>query len=71
MRCNDLFDGTDHQKPPRQRPRVMAHVTDAGVDAIEFECGKCGWNSGWLVNDFSISEAKRGIPCERCNGSDA
>jgi len=64
---SDFFDGTCHQKPPRKKPRVMAHVTDAGVDAILFECKKCGWNSSWLINDISISDAKRGIPCERCN----
>lgn len=46
---------------------MMAHVADAGAEAIIFECGLCGWSSGWLVNDMTVSEAKRGIACERCN----
>ncbi len=63
----DLFTGTAWEKPPRQKPRVMAHVADAGVDSICFECPQCGWESGWIDYDFSLTEAKRGIPCENCN----
>lgn len=60
----DLFGN----KPSRSRGprRVMAHVFDAGCDAIQFKC-KCGWDSGWLVNDMTVTEAKRGIPCPICS----
>jgi len=67
MRSGDIFAGTEHQKPKRKAPRVMAHVADAGAEAIRFECDRCGWDSDWLVNNFTPSEAKRGIPCEMCN----
>lgn len=67
MRNIDMFAGTVHQKAPRQKPRVMAHVDDVGIDAIHFTCPRCGWESGWLENDMSVSDAMRGIPCERCN----
>lgn len=66
----DLFVGTEHAKPPRAKRRVMAHVADAGVDVILFTCSRCGWESGWIDFDMSVSEAKRGIPCEVCNEGD-
>lgn len=63
----DLFPYT---KAPRAKPRVMAHVCDAGCicesDIAKFECRACGWQSEWL-NIASISEGKRGVPCEVCN----
>ena len=59
--ASDLFG----EKPIRPR-RVMAHFTDAGTDTVEFECSKCGWNSGHIFWKKSVSEAKRGIPCEAC-----
>lgn len=58
----DLFG--ERPKKPR---RIMAHVADAGDGVIEFECTKCGWNTGWMGWDKSVSEAKRGIPCVQCN----
>jgi len=71
MRTADLFAGTSHAKPPRKKPRILAHVADAGqgnaVMVIRFECDKCGWDSDWIEQTMTISEAKKGIPCERCN----
>lgn len=64
---NDLFENTESQKPKSPKPRVMAHVDDAGIGCFDFKCQKCGWESGWLFSDMSISQAKRGIPCEKCN----
>ena len=65
---NDLFPMP--AKPPRAKPRIMAHVIDAGCscesDVAKFRCKVCGWESGWL-NIATISEGKRGIPCEECN----
>lgn len=62
---NYQFTGPGFEKP-KLRPIIRAHVADAGVDAIRFEC-KCGWDSGWLINDMTITVAKRGIPCVICN----
>lgn len=70
----DLFPET---KPPRARPRVLMHVCDAGdchsgrADDLgkpmcRMACAKCGAETGWLIFE-TITEAKRGIPCEACN----
>lgn len=70
MKTLDLFPDT---KPRRARPRVLMHVTDAG-DGGEgkpmcvMTCRRCGAESGWLQFD-SVTEAKRGIPCEACNAT--
>lgn len=70
----DLFPGT---KPPRSKPRVLMHVIDAtdcqcgspsdlGKPMCVMKCTKCGTETDWLIFD-SVTEAKRGIPCESCN----
>ena len=60
---NDLFPGT---KPPRAKPRVMAHVFDAGCscenNVARFKCRRCSWQSEWM-SVASISDGKRGIGC--------
>jgi hypothetical protein len=65
--------------PPRAQPRVLMHVFDAGTA----HCGRaedlgkpicrmaccrhrCQVQSAWLVFD-TISEARRGIACPKCN----
>lgn len=58
-------------RPRRRKPRVMAHMVDAGHfpdgrKAAYFEC-RCGW-SEWLAIEAD-SEAKRGHPCPKCNPS--
>ena len=66
----DMFPET---KVPRAAPRVMAHVFDAGcsceTNMARFECKRCGWQSEWL-SVASISDGKRGIPCQTCNTGD-
>jgi NAD-dependent SIR2 family protein deacetylase len=57
----DLFG-----KKPRRQPLRRAHVIDAGEDMAKFECSHCGWVSDWRHVE-SITEGKRGIPCESCN----
>lgn len=60
------------EKP--SKPKVWrAHVVDAGVSPYDdgpliaqYGCNRCGWKSGWMKTD-TVSEAKRGIPCECCN----
>ena len=70
----DLFPGS---KPPRARPRVLMHVADAGqchTGAAEdlgkpicvMRCTRCGAETAWLIFE-TVTEAKRGIPCEACN----
>ena len=63
----DLFP-----KPPRRAPRVLMHVIDAGHQGgkpiVRLECKKCSYVSPWLQVD-TVTEAKRGIPCPKCNPS--
>ena len=65
----DLFPGPIHvtdKGNPRAQPRVLMHVCDAGDCIAQYRCAKCSAVSKWLP--FStITEAKRGIPCETCN----
>jgi hypothetical protein len=57
------------EKPKRKRV-YRAHVYDVGMDdsrrpPVFFVC-MCGWQSGWIRN-MPVREAKRGIPCPKCN----
>ncbi len=65
----DLFP-----KPLRKSPRVLMHVYDAGdggggKTAAVFKCKTCGYVSDWLTVD-TVTEAKRGLPCPKCNVGD-
>jgi hypothetical protein len=55
---------------PAAARRKLAHCSDCGCFPDGRVCAfftcECGWESGW-VGARSVSEAKRGIPCERCN----
>lgn len=77
MRRPMLFDNT-HDRRPR---RVLMRVVDAGEGCgcpddspgphvVRFGCNRCGHETGWLRVD-SVAEAKRGIPCPKCNPPDA
>ena len=65
----DLFPGT---KPPRAKPRVLMHVSDAGGmgppddNWVRMQCTRCKTETDWL-NFTTVTEAKRGIPCATCN----
>jgi len=68
-RTADLFPET---KPPRQKPRRLMRVIDAGSfpdgqPMIECECFRCGYNTGQIVQERPTSECKRGLPCPKCN----
>lgn len=69
MKQLDLFTGTEHEKQRLVRRHLM-HVCDAGemdgVDSVRFRCSKCGLETDWLKEE-SITKAKRGIPCLKCN----
>lgn len=55
---------------PRRRRRVMMHVVDAGNGpggkVIKFGC-VCGHNTGWISDQQTVAQNKRGMPCPPCN----
>ena len=60
---------------PRRKARRLMHVSDAGDcctaeggDAVivQFKCVRCGHETDWM-EVATATEAKRGIPCPRCN----
>lgn len=55
------------EKPKRKRI-YRAHVYDCGHTTMLFVC-MCGWQSGW-VKSLPVREARRGIPCSKCNQDD-
>ncbi|PAL20613.1 hypothetical protein B9K05_12755 [Acetobacter syzygii] len=71
-RQGDLFGW----KRPRRKPRKLAHLIDLGDHGCVypagkhmvglFRCGRCAWESVW-VEMSTVTECRRGIPCERCN----
>lgn len=65
-RTADMFPKIDS---PR---RVLMHVFDAGNLAggskgIRFRCRACGHDTGWIPDDCTVSQNKRGRPCPTCN----
>lgn len=69
-----LFDITR----PRQKPRVLMHVIDAGPDCgddgatfdlVRLACAKCEHETDW--EKHRRSEAKYGVPCPKCNTEDS
>jgi hypothetical protein len=69
MQALDLFPET---KPPRAKPRVLMHVSDAGGTGppddnwCRMQCVRCNAETDW-INFETVTEAKRGIPCPACN----
>lgn len=64
----------DLEKPPRRKPRVLMRVFDVSdgdvvdgrrVDTVRLECGRCGHQTPWI--EVRVSEARRGLPCPKCN----
>lgn len=53
----------------RSKRRVLMHVADAGSDMIRFVC-RCGFETGWIRDKWSVSKNRRGHPCPKCNPSD-
>jgi hypothetical protein len=52
--------------------RVRMHVADAGhlaggAKGIRFRCRHCGHDTGWIADEKSVSENKKGLPCPNCN----
>lgn len=58
------------EKPRKQREWLM-HVCDAasegeGEQLVQYRCYRCGHESEWETA-ASVTAAKRGIPCPKCN----
>jgi predicted RNA-binding Zn-ribbon protein involved in translation (DUF1610 family) len=51
---------------PRSAPVKRMHVADAG-DGIRFECPHCGHDTGWIADEWTVTENRRGLPCPECN----
>lgn len=62
------------ERPPRRMRGQLMHVSDAGCGegkpVVRMRCAKCGYGSDWYKFD-TVTEAKRGLPCPRCNGEAA
>lgn len=74
-RTLDLFE-----RPPRAKPKKLMHVSDAGEvqcgaaedlgkPLVRFMCARCEYETDWFVVD-TVTEAKRGIPCPKCNNEE-
>jgi len=78
MQNLDLFAELLPTAPPavqRAKPRVLMHVSDAGEredgqHICVMTCRICGIKTDWL-SFATMTEAKRGIPCEACNAAKA
>lgn len=60
--------------PDTIRPRTYLwrmHVADAGQGMILFACQRCGHQSGWIPDEWSITANRRGRPCPVCNMTSA
>ncbi|MFT9089458.1 MAG: hypothetical protein ABF479_00360 [Gluconacetobacter sp.] len=57
---------------PRKKPAKRMYVADAGLTPggekiIQFVCRRCGHDTDWLYDRWTITENKRGLPCPNCN----
>lgn len=62
----------DKDQLPRSEPIKRMRVADAGhmpggTKGIRFECPHCGHDTGWIEDEWSITENRRGLPCPSCN----
>lgn len=58
---NTLFELA--KKPRTKRMRVA----DVGQGFIQFVCPRCSHATGWIKDEKTITENKRGLPCPKCN----
>ncbi len=64
-----LFDKADL---PRRAPVKRMRVVDAGhlpggSKGIRFKCRHCGHDTGWIDDEWMITENRRRLPCPSCN----
>ena len=69
-----LRQGTLFEKEtlPRKKPVWRMNVKDAGsltggVKGIRFECRRCAFDTGWIEDQQTVFENRRGMPCPVCN----
>ena len=64
-------------KPPRKAPEKLMHVSDAASECcsedgegvmVRLQCKRCKHETDWLIF-ATITEAKRGKPCPKCNAT--
>ena len=65
-----LFDLNELEKKPRAPRQWRMHVIDAGCgyddsENVRMQCSRCDLTTTWFL--LRVSEAKRGIPCPKCN----
>jgi hypothetical protein len=66
---SELFEKTDL---PRRRPVKRMRIEDVGIAPdgrciIQFVCRHCRYDTGWIIDERTVSESKRGLPCPKCN----
>jgi hypothetical protein len=58
------------KEPPKKRVWRMrvsdAGGCDGGGVLVTFQCSRCEYESSWYRFD-TVTKAKRGLPCPRCN----
>lgn len=64
-----LFDKSDIPRtPPVKRMRVSdAGLSGSGHKVIKFTCPHCGHCTGWIKDEWTLTENRRGQPCPSCN----
>ena len=64
MQNETLFKKEDF---PTRKRLVLMHVVDAGSAGVKVECARCG-DTIWVEeHKYSITQFKKGIPCDECN----
>lgn len=59
-----LFQKAELPRAPKVK-RMRVH--DAGDGCIYFICPHCGHDTGWIKDEHTLAENKRGMPCPKCN----
>jgi hypothetical protein len=62
-----LFDELPRRAPVRRMHVAEAGHLPGGQPGIRFECGRCGYDTGWIYDTETVSENRRGLPCPNCN----
>jgi hypothetical protein len=66
MRAPPLFP--DLPRLPRiKRMRVKDAGQSGGCKVIWFACPHCSHETGWIRDERTITQNRRGIPCPHCN----
>lgn len=74
MPALNSYDLFPRERKPRAKPRKLMHICDAAGDCgdqdtgavVRMQCPRCGHITDWVTFD-RVTDAKRGMPCPRCN----